>query len=222
MRPVSARVASVLLLVPLVAGVAPRVAGAQAKPKAADRDLQEIRTYRLTMPKVRQFAQAQLALARLAPELAGGESAAKSPDEQAMHRASEEYERLADKEEPSTADQARMKQLEAEMEQLAEKLSARSDDGPSGAQSLDDLAARIDRIPQAAAAVRSAGLTTREFATITATLLQAFMAHAFTKDRAVADLPKDINPANVQFIRDNEAEIGRLMADLKMKAGQTP
>ncbi len=79
-------------------------------------------------------------------------------------------------------------------------------------QSLDGIAAKIERTPPMAAAVREAGLSPREFATITMAMLQSAMAGGVLQMR-----PKDnadslvremkANMDNVRFMREHEAEI---------------
>lgn len=79
-------------------------------------------------------------------------------------------------------------------------------------QSLDGIAAKIERTPAMAAAVREAGLSPREFATLTMAMLQSAMAGSVLQMR-----PKDnadslvremkANMDNVRFMREHEAEL---------------
>ena len=86
---------------------------------------------------------------------------------------------LEGKEEPTEAEQERMAALADEIERLEE--AAESGVALEGATSLTEMARRMDAVPAFAAAVRGAGLTTREFATAQLALLQAGIAHALLK-----------------------------------------
>jgi AraC-like DNA-binding protein len=87
-----------------------------------------------------------------------------------------------------------------------------SEDGDDGSQSLDDMARRIEGTPVMAEAVREAGLSPREFATITMAMLQSAMAGSVLQMR-----PKDnqdslvremkANKENIEFMRANEATL---------------
>jgi hypothetical protein len=96
-----------------------------------------------------------------------------------------------------------------------EKLKARGD----ASASLDDYAAQIESEPIARDAVRRAGLSSREFATITMAYLQAGMADAVLQMRPDIKNADSIaremkaNPANVRFVRENRAAL-----DAKFKA----
>ncbi|GLC24807.1 hypothetical protein [Roseisolibacter agri] len=90
--------------------------------------------------------------------------------------------------------------------------SADGGDDDNDDQSLDGIAAKIERVPAMAAAVREAGLSPREFATISMAMLQSAMAGSVLQMR-----PKDnadslvremkANMDNVRFMREHEAEI---------------
>ena len=102
---------------------------------------------------------------------------------------------------------------------------AKNEGDNSSDQSLDGMAKRIESVPQMRDAVREAGLSTREFALITYSMMQSAMAASVLQMR-----PKDnqdslvremkANPDNVKFYREHEAEITRKMKALEgeMKA----
>lgn len=95
--------------------------------------------------------------------------------------------------------------------------------GDSNNESIDDMARMFESEPMMKDAVREAGLSGREFAMITMSLMQTGMAAAVAKMR-----PNDnqdsllremkANPANVKFLRDNEAEITRKQNALAAEA----
>jgi len=80
-----------------------------------------------------------------------------------------------------------------------------SDDG----ESIDAQVAHVDAIPGATAAVRSAGLSTREYVVIGWSLFQAGMA-AWAVSQPGAKLPAGVTMANVNFYRAHEATIKTL------------
>lgn len=91
--------------------------------------------------------------------------------------------------------------------------------------SLDDFAAQMEREPIARGAIERAGLSTREFATLTMAYLQAGMADAVLQMRPDIKNADSIaremkaNPANIRFVRDNkvalDAKFKKLEAELK-------
>jgi hypothetical protein len=86
------------------------------------------------------------------------------------------------------------------------------DDGNDG--SLDQMVKRIEANQLASDAVRKAGLSAREYTMISLTMMQAAMAASVLQMR-----PNDnqdslaremkVNPANIKFMRDNQAEFAR-------------
>ena len=105
-----------------------------------------------------------------------------------------------------------------------EAVKARNESSNDANASLDDMARKIEKEPVMNDAIRSAGLSAREFALITISMMQTAMASSVLKMR-----PKDnqdslvremkANPDNIKFYRDNEAEITRrtqaLQAEMK-------
>jgi hypothetical protein len=91
----------------------------------------------------------------------------------------------------------------------AKRLSGNRDDDDEGAQSLDATVARIDAIPEAKAAIQSAGMTTREYVVFSFSLFQSGMA-AWGLSQPGGKLPPGVSMANVEFYRAHEAEIKKL------------
>jgi hypothetical protein len=171
-----------------------------------DRDVQELRAYRLTMPKVRQMAAATLAYAQ-----------AQSRDPRAQARRQREKE-LTALESKSAArltepEQKRLEELRAKLEAEDAEAARRGDDEEP--KTLGDMARRIDREPDLANAIRGAGLTTREYSLLTLTFFNAMFAEGMKKAGTIKELPADILPENVAFIQANEAELNQIFAQLQ-------
>ena len=146
----------------LVGGYAgPGVADAAAAPTQADSDLQEVQNHRLSMDGIRKLTAVYRAVAA---------AEAKDPRRQQIAKKKAELKALENKEEPTAAEQERMEALADEIARLEE--GADSDVNLNGATTLSEMARRLDAVPAFAAAVRGAGMTTREFATAQLSLLQ--------------------------------------------------
>jgi hypothetical protein len=91
----------------------------------------------------------------------------------------------------------------------AKRLSGNCDDHDDGPQSIAATVARIDAIPEAKAAILSAGLTTREFIVFSFSLFQSGMA-AWGLGQPGGTLPPGVSMTNVEFYRAHEAEIKKL------------
>jgi hypothetical protein len=81
------------------------------------------------------------------------------------------------------------------------------------------MARQIESVPAMASAIKSAGLTPREYSVLSLVMFQAMMAHGMQKQYGTKELPKEIQATvladNIKFVADNEAEINRLMERLK-------
>lgn len=77
------------------------------------------------------------------------------------------------------------------------------------AQSLDEMAARMDAQPGAQAAIQSAGMTTREYLVFSLSLFQNAMA-AWAVTQPGGTLPPGVSKANVDFYRSHEAALQKL------------
>jgi hypothetical protein len=110
-----------------------------------------------------------------------------------------------------------------------EQRQAMENSGSSDANaSLDDMVKTLESQPLIASAVRDAGLSPREFALFTISMMQSSMAAGVLKMR-----PKDnqdslirqmqANPENVKFVQQHEAEITQkqkaIEADMKKLEG---
>jgi hypothetical protein len=106
-----------------------------------------------------------------------------------------------------------------------ESEEAEQEDGraePAGdAQTLDGIQARVESIPEFRNAVEAAGLKPRAYGLITLAYMQAGMATAMLRtgaDRDSLATAMNVNPANIDFISANEAELARLMGEVEAEA----
>ncbi len=86
---------------------------------------------------------------------------------------------------------------------LAEQISSCDEEIPD---SIGDMAARIDRIPAAKAAIASAGLPTREFVVFMFAAFRAGLA-VWAAEQPGGELPPGVSKANVEFYRANREKI---------------
>lgn len=162
--------------------------------QSAEGDRRELDAYRLTMPKVRQMNAAYGALFKALHD---------DPQFQALQRAREELSALERKEELTAADEERIAELETEIEDA--EGSGVPDIGEH--QSLSDMVEAIESQPRLAAAIRSAGLSPREFAKIQLSLFQAMFAYGFLKSGTLKELPAEVPEENVTFVKEHEQEL---------------
>lgn len=83
------------------------------------------------------------------------------------------------------------------------------DDEEAGAQSLNDMAAKLKAMPGAQAAFQSAGMTPREYVVFSMSLLQNGMA-AWALKQPGGSLPPGVSKANVDFVNRHEGELKKL------------
>jgi rare lipoprotein A (peptidoglycan hydrolase) len=103
---------------------------------------------------------------------------------------------------------AKYSQATRNLGQLAKRLPGDCDDTESS-QSLDALAARFDAITGVKAAIKSAGMTTREYVVFSLSLFQNGMA-SWGLEQPGGKLPPGTSMANVNFYRAHEAAIKKL------------
>ena len=185
--------------------MAAEAAAAQAPGPAADRDLKEVQSYRLSMPVVQKLSAIYKTVAA---------EDAKDPKRQQLVKKKAELKALESKEEPTEAEQERMSVLADEIQRLEEgaDASATPTDNPT---TLAEMARRVDSVPALAAAVRGAGMTSREFATAQLALMQTGIAHALLKSSpAGTPPPAGVLKENLEFFRLHEKELESLFASL--------
>jgi hypothetical protein len=85
------------------------------------------------------------------------------------------------------------------------------DDEDTDAQSLDAIAAKLDAMPGAKAAIQSTGMTTREYVLFSLSLLHNGLA-AWAASEPGGKLPPGVSQANVDFLKKHDAELKQLKA----------
>lgn len=175
------------------------VALAQPASAQSAQDARELQAYVLTMDVVKKVAKANKAA--LAAK-------AKDPAQQRLAKKKAELAVLEAKEEPTDADQERMYVLADEISRFEDE--DEQDEERNDAVSVTALARNLDASPELAAAVRSAGLSTHEYATASVALMQASITHALLKEKMLKQAPPDIPKQHLEFVRSNEKELAAL------------
>jgi hypothetical protein len=203
--PVRIRELFVAALAAVVLTAAPAPATAQGG--AGQRDAAEVKAYRLTMDDIRKLAAASEAI---------GKAIAADPRYKEEQSVRQEIAALEKKDELSPADEKRLEELQGKLEKIEAKNSDRKNP-----ETLDEMAKQIESEPAMANAIKSAGMTPRQYSLVMLVTAQSMMAHGFQKASGNKELPKEIQGTvlaeNVKLVADNEAEITRLMEKLKEK-----
>jgi hypothetical protein len=168
-------------------------------------DEKELAAYTLTMPTVRKVAVAMKAF---------NDAAAEDPKAKELAKIREEMKTLEAKDELTETEEQKLEQLRARAEALDEELDRAN--GPGNANTIDEMVARINAHPEAAAALAKAGLTAREFSKCTLALFQAAMVKGFSQGKVdMAKLPPGINPANITFVQEHEQELADIQKEMQ-------
>jgi len=175
---------------------------------ASSKDAAELKSYRLTMDKIRKLSAAGEAM---------GKAIAADPRFKAEQAVRKEIDALEKKDDLTEAESKRLEDLQAKLEEMEEK----NDKGRKNAETIDEMAKQIESEPVMANAIRSAGLTPREYSVLSLVTFQAMMAHGMQKQYGTKELPKEVAGTvladNIKFVADNEAEINQLLEKLKDK-----
>jgi hypothetical protein len=189
-----AAVSAVLLL------MAPAAVLAQA-PGSNDPDYKEVVAYRLTVATMNKVMQAQRDLADAMKE---------DPRFIKVEGLRAEIEKLREKDDMTEADEARLEKLEEELNDSSNN---------NNPQTLSQMAAAINDVPAARAALAGAGLDAREYTKFSLAAMQAGMIAGMMKSGVVKEVPKElaatVNMENVKFMQEHEAEVeafAKLMA----------
>jgi hypothetical protein len=86
----------------------------------------------------------------------------------------------------------------------------------SEVRSLAEAAAKIDAEPRAKAAVKAAGMTSREYVVFVFSLVQNGLA-SYALQTPGAKLPAGVSMANVEFFRAHAAELEKLAAETRVE-----
>lgn len=177
---------------------------AQPAAQAADPDMKEVSSYRLTMEAVNKVDQVTRAMV---------EELKQDPKMRQRMAIEQELEQLNKKEEPTDADQQRIQQLEAQRDEMEKDEPALFDN----ANSLSDMEAAIQKFPPLANALRTSGMAPREYAKFMMAMMQAALAYGFQKSGMKVEDAKltDVQQANVKFVEEHQAELQKLQEEWK-------
>lgn len=185
---------------------------------AQSADEKELAAYVLTMPTLNKVMAATRMMAQ---------EMRQDPKVQQLMKLNAQIDQLEKQLEPLQAkDQttpAEDKQIESLSEQI-EKLSeqkeqaeeAMSDAAPSmgNAETLDDMERGMAKFPPMVRALKSQGLTPREYAKFMMAMLQAGMIYGFSQGKVdYAKLPAGVNPENIKFIIAHKAELDAMQKE---------
>jgi hypothetical protein len=175
--------------------------------RPSDADLKEIANYKLTMETVEKV---KVATRAMIAEIK------KDPKYQQLLKLEAEIDALEKKDDRSEAEDAKLAALNEEKE----KLESASDNPLSlgQANSLSEMEANIRKSPPIANALQSAGMSPREYSTFMMAMIQASMVAGFKKAGMMKELPKEVNPENVKFIEEHEAELKAMQAEFEKLA----
>ncbi len=171
-----------------------------------DRDVQELRAYRLTMPKVKQMAAATLAYAQ---------AQSRDPRVQARRNREKELTALEAKSEArlTQAEQKRREELRAKLDAEDAEAARRGDDQEP--KTLGDMARRIEREPDLGERDSHRRAHHARYSMLTLSFFNAMFAHGMKKAGTIKEMPADILPENIAFIQSNEAELNQIFAQLQ-------
>ena len=125
-----------------------------------------------------------------------------------------QLEPLEAKDERTEAEDKKVESLQEQLDKAQEAKDkaeeAMSGSGPNlgNANSLDEMERDIAAFAPMARALKSAGLTPREYSKFMMAMLQAGMVYGLSKGNVdYAKLPAGINPENIKFIAAHQAEL---------------
>lgn len=164
-----------------------------------DADMKELASYTLTMEtlnKVDRAMRAAFVEMKKDPKVAEG------------LKIEAEIAALEKKDELTEAEEKRREELERRLEALGDNDPTNMSD----AQTIGQMAAKVEKIAPMMAGLRSAGLTAREYAKFTMAVLQAGLTAGLQKSGVLKEMPAGTNPANVKFMLDHEADFQKMQA----------
>jgi hypothetical protein len=180
----------------LVLTIAAPLTHAQVRRAAAnDPDTAELAAYRLNTATLQKVVVAMQYFQKALEN---------DPKYKSYMAAQQELKALQKKDDPTEADERRIDELEQQLE----KASTEMDGGD--AKTLADMERGIARMPYMPDALARAGLTPREYAKFTLSMLQAGMVAGMKKAGMMRELPPGVSIENVQFMIDHEKEIAAL------------
>ena len=173
-------------------------------------DSKELASYRLTMETAKKVSAMMRGLMQ---DMAG------DPKYQALQKTKAEITALSKKDDLTEAESARLEKLQMQAEQQEDALDeATGGLNLSNAENLNEMEAAIKANPRLTAAMSKAGLTARDYSKYILASLMAGMVAGFQKSGVLKELPKElkeVNPANVKFILEHEAELAAMQKEME-------
>ena len=171
-------------------------------------DSKELASYRLTMETTKKV----YALMRAVMQ-----DMASDPKFQALQKTKAEIETLSKKEELTDAESQRLEKLQMQVEQQEDALEQATGLTLNDAENLNEMEAAFKGNPRLVGALSKAGLTARDYSKYILASLMAGMVAGFQKSGVLKELPKElkeVNPDNVKFILEHEAEIAAMQKEI--------
>jgi predicted phage tail protein len=173
------------------------------------KDAAELKSYRLTMDGIRKLSAAGEAMQKAI------ENDPRFKEEASVRK---DIEALEKKDELTPAEEKKLDDLRNKLEEIEAK-NDKDNDKNRNPETIDEMAKQIESVPEMAKAIKSAGLSPREYSVLSLVTFQAMMAHGMQKQYGTKELPKEFQGTvladNIKFVADNEAEINRLLEKLK-------
>jgi hypothetical protein len=164
----------------------------------AEADLKELSSYALTMETLNKVDRAMRAMTA---------EMRKDPKVQEVERLKAELTALKKKDETTEEEDRRMETLGGRIEELE------SDANPlrlNDSATISEMAANIQKEPRLAGALQREGLAPREFSKFMLAMLQAGFAAGMQKAGLLKTTPEGVNPANIKWVLEHEAELQKL------------
>lgn len=178
---------------------------------ASDPDMKELASYTLTMDGLARMDRVNKAMFA---------AMQKDPKYAERIKLGKELADLKKKDETTEAEDKRIEQIEARIEQLDESNSSAD---TSDAQTLGDMEKKIASIPFMSAALKQEGVSPREYAKFTMAMLQASFGLMAKQMSAKAgkpfQAPDGVNPANITFVEQHQAELKKLQDSYAQMSG---
>jgi predicted RNase H-like nuclease (RuvC/YqgF family) len=177
----------------------PPASQSTASKAQTDADMKELASYTLTMETLNKVDRAmRAAVVEIKKDPRFAEAA----------KLEAELKALKKKEEPTEADDKRQEELERRLDALKDNDAMNMND----AQTISQMAAKIEKFAPMMAGLRSAGLTAREYSKFMMAVLQAGMTAGMQKAGMLKEIPPGTNPANVKFMLDHEEDFKKMQA----------
>lgn len=180
-------------------------------------DEKELAAYVLTMPTLNKVMAAMRVMAQ---------EMRKDPKYQQLMKfdadieaVEKQLEPLQAKDETTPAEDKKIESLLEQVEKLREQKEqaeeAMSELVPMGnMRSLDDMERGMAKFPPMVRALKSQGLSPREYAKFMMVMLQAGMIYGFSQGKVdYAKLPAGVNPENIKFIIAHKAELDAMQKE---------